>query len=157
MISLVLMGYGPSLTHQLIMSLSLLGAILALAVYEYKWGGQDEHTGGEGAGRGVNQVVPIDVGGGGTATADGDADADVAAEVDTRQELPKVYDNADAALASARRGVQQRQEQGGWYERRAPQRQKTTVHVNTFGETETHHRDGTVDIITPSGRHYQEE
>ena len=77
-----------------------------------------------------------------------------------RQELPKVYYDGDAALASARRGVQQVHGHGNIsavHQPRALERQETTEFVNAIGETETHHRNGRVDIITPSGRHYQEE
>ena len=75
-----------------------------------------------------------------------------------QEELPKVYDDGDAALASARRGVQrERGHLPAVYHPRALERQETTVIVNSIGETETQHRDGRVDIITPSGRHYQED
>ena len=64
------------------------------------------------------------------------------------EELPKVYDDGDAALASARRGVQRgRGQLPAFYQPRALERQETTVVVNAIGETETHHRDGRVDII----------
>ena len=41
--------------------------------------------------------------------------------------------------------------------RSMPARQETTVHVNELGEKETEHRDGTVDIETPSGRFFKDE
>ena len=36
-------------------------------------------------------------------------------------------------------------------------RQETVEVVNTIGERETHHRDDTVDIVTPSGRRFRED
>ena len=77
-----------------------------------------------------------------------------------RQELPKVYYDGDAALASARRGVRQVHGHGNVpavHQPRALEHQETTEFVNAIGETEVHHRNGRVDITTPSGRHYQED
>ena len=39
----------------------------------------------------------------------------------------------------------------------ARNRQQSFVIVNAAGETETHHRNGMIDIVTPSGRHFQED
>ena len=36
-------------------------------------------------------------------------------------------------------------------------RQETSEFVNSIGEKETHHTNGTIDILTPSGRHFQED
>ena len=64
MISLVLMSYDPPVFNQLLMSLALVGAVLALAAYEYIRSDGDGAEGDQGgAGLGANQVMPIEDGG----------------------------------------------------------------------------------------------
>ena len=61
MISLVLMSYDPPVFNQLLMSLALVGAVLALAAYEYIRSDGDGAEGDQGgAGLGANQVMPIE-------------------------------------------------------------------------------------------------
>ena len=61
MISLVLMSYDPPVFNQLLMSLALVGAVLALAAYEYIRSDGDGADGDQGgAGLGANQVMPIE-------------------------------------------------------------------------------------------------
>ena len=67
MVSLVLMGYEPTLNNQIFMSLSLMGAISFLAVYGYKWGGEEVGARGVQAGPGANQIMPVGDGGRGPA------------------------------------------------------------------------------------------
>lgn len=55
---------------------------------------------------------------------------------------------APAQLPSSNTQMQQSQ---------ARNRQQSFVIVNAAGETETHHRNGMIDIVTPSGRHFQED